>query len=136
MAGMNGTDVLLQVNTGTIVTPVWTTVAAQRDASISKSADTIDLSSKDSDFWEGAAGRRESEVSLDGLIPVAAAVGFDALHTAWENGTIIQVQTQRAGVAHKKASAVITKMDEEYPDQGESTFSASFKVSGPWTAAV
>lgn len=133
MAGMNGTDVLLQVNTGTDAVPVWTTVAAQRDASVSRSNDTIDFSSKDSRHWDGAAGRAESELSLDGLVPVAGEAGFDALLAAWEDGTLIGVQQQRAGAAFKLAKGIVTKMDEEYPDQGESTFSASVKIAGQWT---
>jgi TP901-1 family phage major tail protein len=134
--GMNGTDVLLKVNTGTEAVPVWTTVAAQRDASISESNDTIDFSSKDNREWEGAAGRYESEVSLDGLIPVAAEPGFDALKTACRNGTLIQIQTSISGTPKEKASAIVTQMDQEYPDQGESTFSASLKITGAWTAAT
>lgn len=132
---LNGTDFLVRVNTGTEAVPVWTTVAAQRDASVSESRDTIDFSSKDQDEWVGAAGRYESEVSLDGLIPVAAEAGFDALKAACRNGTLVQLQTQVAGTAKEKASAIVTQMDQEYPDQGEGTFSASFKVSGAWTAA-
>lgn len=136
MAGMNGTDFLVQVNTGTPTVPVWTTVAAQRDASVSESSDTIDFSSKDGRAWEGRAGRYESEVSLDGLVPVAAEAGFDALKAANRNGTLIQLQTRRAGVAYEKASAIVTQMDQEYPDQGEATFSGTFKITGSWSAAA
>ncbi|TFV83160.1 phage tail tube protein [Blastococcus sp. CT_GayMR16] len=136
MTGMNGTDFLVKVNTGTPTVPVWTTVAAQRDASLSESSDTIDFSSKDGREWEGRAGRYESEVSLDGLIPVAAEAGFDALKLANRNGTLVMLQTSRAGVAHEEATAIVTQMDQEYPDQGESTFSGTFKVTGGWTAAA
>lgn len=132
MSGMNGTDVLLQLNTGTPAAPVWTTVAAQRDASVSRSNDTIDFSTKDQRERRVGAGRFESELSLEGLVPVAGSPGFDALLAACEDGTLIQVQTLRAGTPHKTASGIVTKMDDEYPDQGESTFSATVAIDGAW----
>lgn len=133
--GLNGTDFLLQVNTGTVQAPVYTTVAAQRDASVSESSDTIDFSTKDSRAWDGRAGRYESEISLDGLVPVAAEPGFDALKAANRTGALIQVQTRVGGVPKEKATGIVTQMDQEYPDQGESTFSATVKIAGSWTAA-
>lgn len=136
MAGFNGTDVLVQINTGTQVTPVWSTVAAQRDFSRSESNDEIDFSSKDGRAWEGKAGRYSSDASLDGLVPVAASVGFDAMRTAMRAGNIVRLRTNRGGTPHEQADAIITSMDEEYPDQGESTFSASFKITGTWSAAT
>lgn len=134
--GMNGTDFLVQVNTGTDQAPSFVTVAAQRDAKRGESRDTIDFSSKDDPAWQGAPGRYESDVSLDGLVPVQGEAGFDALLAALRDGTLVQLQTQVAGTAKEKAMAVVTQMDQEYPDQGEATFSASFKISGQWTAAA
>lgn len=134
-SGMNGTDLLLLVNTGTEAVPAWTVVAGQRDASLSESNETIDFSSKDNRAWEGAAGRYESEVSLDSLyVPNHAA--YTALKDACRDGTLIRVRTQEGGANKEEADAIVTELESEFPDQGESTVSITLKVTGSWAAAA
>ena len=45
---MNGTDVLLLVNTGTPTVPVYEAVGSQRDVTFDEATEEIDVSSKDS----------------------------------------------------------------------------------------
>ena len=64
---MNGTDVLVLVNTGTNESPVWTAVGSQRDCSFEETNEEIDMSSEDGRAKRVIAGRYASTLSLDAL---------------------------------------------------------------------
>lgn len=128
---MNGTDVLILIDVGGYPT----VVGSQRDATLDESNDTIDMSSKDAREGSFEAGRYTSEISLDALyVPDDAAYG--ALKDAMRSGTLVTVVTQEAGVDQEQASAVVTSLSSEFPDQGEATVSISLQVSGAWAAAA
>lgn len=131
---MNGADVIVRVNTGTLATPVWTTVGSQRDTSRTESTDAIDHSSKDSRNRRVIGGRYESEVSLEGLF-VPTDVAYLALRAAMRAGTLVQLQFTGVGALPEKASALCTELEEEYPDQDAAEVSAEFAVDGAWTTA-
>jgi len=63
MAGKNGSDVLLLVNTGTASVPVYEAVASQRDVDFSETTEEIDVSSKDSRAKRVLPGRYGSTIS-------------------------------------------------------------------------
>jgi TP901-1 family phage major tail protein len=129
---MNGTDLLILVNTGTQETPTYEAVGSQRDASIEEASDTIDVSSKDSRAQRVLAGRYSSSVSLDALyVPTDAA--YQALKDANRGGDLILIAKQVAGVVEEIVTAKIDSMSEEFPDQGEATISIAFTVDGWWT---
>jgi TP901-1 family phage major tail protein len=129
---MNGTDLLVLVNTGTPMTPVYEAVGSQRDATIEETSDTIDVSSKDSRAQRVLAGRYSSSVSLDALyVPSDAA--YQALKTANRDGDLILIARQEVGVVTEIVTAKIDSMSEAFPDQGEATISISMTVDGWWT---
>lgn len=129
---MNGTDLLVLVNTGTPLTPVYEAVGSQRDATIEETSDTIDVSSKDSRAQRVLAGRYSSSVSLDALyVPSDAA--YQALKTANRDGDLILIARQEVGVVTEIVTAKIDSMSEAFPDQGEATISISMTVDGWWT---
>ena len=134
MAAVNGTDYIIKVNTGTESVPAWTAVAKQTGASLSEKTAMIDTSSKDARERTGMAGRYEASLSLDGLVASPADTGFAALRTAMRNGTLVQIQTVVGGTPAETATAVITELSTDYPDQDKATFSASFEISGEWAA--
>lgn len=129
---MNGTDVLLLVNTGTPSVPVYTAVGSQRDVTFEESTAEIDVSSKDGREQEVIAGRYSASLSLDHLY-VADDAGFDALKDAMRDGELILVAKQVDEVTTETASALVTSLSERHPDQGESTVSISLTISGGWT---
>jgi len=51
MAGVSGVTFLIQVNTGTETSPTWTAVGGQRGATLNRSVDEADVTSKDSLGW-------------------------------------------------------------------------------------
>lgn len=134
MAGMNGTAYLVQVNTGTVATPVWVTVAAQRDATVDESLGTIDLSTKDSNNEEIGPGRYSATLSFDHLYIGTGQVEQELLRTAIRNRSLVQVREFLNGVAIYKASGYITSRSTSWPNQGEVVVSVEFHVSGGWLA--
>ena len=79
---MKGLDVLIKVNVGTAEEPEYVAVGAQRGASLSRSAETLDKTSKDSDGWqESLAGLKSWTISTDGLL-ILDDEGYEALENA------------------------------------------------------
>lgn len=128
---MNGTDILLQVNTGTILVPVYETVGSQRDVTFEETSEEIDVSSKDGRAKRVLAGRYGASVSLDALyVPTDAA--YQSLKDAMRNGDLIKVLRQESGASLEEATALVTSLSEAGPDQGEATISISLTIDGEW----
>ena len=132
---MNGSAVLLLVNTGTPTVPVYEAVGSQRDVSFEESTEEIDVSSKDSRAARVLPGRYGASLSLDALY-VWSDAGFQALRAAMRDGTLILVARQEDGQTMETADALITSMSGEFPDQGEATISVDLTVDGFWTELV
>jgi TP901-1 family phage major tail protein len=130
---INGTDILLLVNTGTDESPSYEAVGSQRDATIDRNTAEIDASNKNDGADQiVAAGRRTSSISLDALyVPDDAA--YEALRAAQDAGELILIAKEVEGVVTETAEALITAMSESYPDQAEATIGISLTVSGGWT---
>lgn len=129
---MNGTDLLLLVNTGIPMIPAYSIVGSQRDAKIDEATATIDVSSKDSRAQRVLPGRYSSTLTLDALyVPSDAA--YQALKNANRNGELILVAREENEVVVETASAKIDTMSEAFPDQGESTISITLTIDGYWT---
>lgn len=131
---MNGSDVLLSVNTGTAELPEYTVVGAQRDVSFEEEMETIDISTKDSRASKIMAGRYSASVSLEALY-VPTNSDYTALKTAFRNGDLIKIQRTEAGTATEIADALITGMSFDFPDQGEATISIDLEINGEWATA-
>lgn len=124
-AALTGNSMLLQVNTGTEAVPVWATVGSQRDCEVSRSRDTIDVSSKDSMAARHKPGQFSYEISFEHLyVPGAAELAL--LRTAITNGVLTQVREFRDGVAVTVYTGTVTGHEESWPHDGEATVSCSF----------
>ena len=131
---MNGTDVLLLVNTGTEALPVYEAVGSQRDVTFEEATAAIDVSSKDGRAARVLPGRYSSSLSLDALY-VPTNDDYDALKDAMRDGEMILVAKEVDGTTTETATALITTMSEAFPDQGEATISISMTIDGEWTEA-
>lgn len=129
---MNGTDVLLLVNTGTPSVPVYTAVGSQRDVNFDESTGEVDVSSKDSRNTRVLAGRYKATLSLNALY-VPADSGYLALQSAMRDGELILVAKQIDDVTIETANALVTSLGDRDPDQAEATISASFTIDDGWT---
>jgi len=128
---MNGTDVLLMVNTGTPETPVYEVVGCQRDVTFEETTEEIDVSCKDQRAKRVLAGRYGSTISLDALyVPTDSA--YQELKAAKRAGELILVAREEQEVTLETATALITSMSESFPDQGEATISIALTIDGGW----
>lgn len=130
---MNGTDILLYVNTGTEAAPAYTVVGSQRDVTFDETNEEIDYSSKDGRAFRGGPGRYKATVSLDALyVPDDAA--YLALKDALRDGTMILIERLEVDGVDEIADAFVTSLSEAGPDQGEATVSCGMTIDGEWTA--
>jgi len=129
---MNGSDILLLVNTGSEAVPAYEVVGSQRDVTFEETTEEINYSSKDSRAKRVGPGRYGASISLDALY-VPTNECFQALKAAKRNGEMILVARQEDGVTIETADAMIANMSQSFPDQGEATISISLTVDGFWT---
>lgn len=130
---INGTDVLLLVNTGTSQLPAYTVVGSQRNLSREETTEEIDVSSKDSRAMRVLPGRYGSTLSLEALY-VPDHASYVALKSAMRDGEFVLVRVSEAGFEVEEATAIVTSMSEEWPDQAEATISVDLRIDGDWLA--
>ena len=129
---LNGSDVLLLVNTGTALVPVYEAVGSQRDVSFDEATEEIDVSSKDSRAKRVLPGRYSASLSLDALY-VWTDDGYRALRDAMRDGELILVAREDDSTTIETGDALITSLSESFPDQGEGAISISMTIDGFWT---
>jgi len=129
---MNGTDILLLVNTGTALVPVYEVVGSQRDATFGETTDAIDVSSKDARERRLLPGRYSSEITMDALY-VPSDTAYLALQTAMRDGDLIKILREESGASLEEATAVVTDLSQAAPDQDGATVSVGLAIDGEWT---
>jgi len=128
---VNGSDVLLLVNTGTPEVPAYEAVGSQRNVTIGETTGLVDYSSKDGRATRVAPGRYGSTLSLD-MVYVPTNEAFLALKRAKRAGELILVAVQDEGVVTETANAVITDMTRTFPDQDTATIAVELTIDGEW----
>jgi hypothetical protein len=79
----------VEVNTGSVATPIWTPIAERSQASITKSGETIDMTSFDDEgFRSFRPGLRNATLSANGNY-VPSDAGYVVLEDAWLEGTVV-----------------------------------------------
>ena len=128
-----GVDFVIQVNTGTEATPSWTTVAGQRGATLNRSTDVVDTTSKDSNGWEeNTPSIRHWSIDFDGLL-VENDAAFVELENAYMNNEQVHVQMVTAAGNKFEGTATLTDFPIEAPHDGEATYSGTLQGSGALT---
>ena len=108
-------------------------IGGQRGATLNRSAETMDETSKDSDGWkENGVGYKEWGVDCDGLL-IESNEGYEALEDAFENGTAIELDITEPSGKKYTGSAFVTDFPVEYPYDDYSTYSMSFVGTGALT---
>lgn len=128
-----GFSYVIKVNTGTVGSPTWTSVASQRGLSINPVSDVIDVSSKESLHREFLGGMIGETISFDAMF-IRSGVDFAALQTAQRAGSKIQVMRTEGGTNKEWSYALITDMTQDFPYDGPATISVSLQLTGTWTA--
>lgn len=130
--GIDGASVLLMVNLGDDTAPNWTAVAEQTGLSTENSRNLIEASSKDSDHTKWIYGKQDGTVTLESLyVPNDAA--FKAIEEAMNNKEIVILRRTENGEDIEEATALVSTISKEWPDNDASTCSAEFQLDEPWT---
>lgn len=130
---MNGSAVLLLVNTGTDQSPIWTAVGVQTGLTRETTRNLIEVSGKDDDHTKWVYGRRDDTVSLEAVY-VPDDAGVQALRQALEQKQVIKIRRSEDGTAVEEADALIKSISEEWPDNDKSTVSVDLQLNSEWTA--
>jgi TP901-1 family phage major tail protein len=121
---------LVKVNTGTDVSPVWTAVGSQRDAKLSRSMATIDVTSKDSNNWEESLPDVRSWSIDANAMYVPDDTAYEALETAWENQALVEIMWEEANGDTFTGNAYITDFPKSAPHKDAVTIDVTFKGCG------
>lgn len=125
-----GKDFLLNINTGTAGSPVWTIVGGQRSADLSRSADSIDVSHKTSGGWKSSkAGLRGWSIDLDALVLLSDAA-LPYLETAFQTGAEVNVQMLYPDGTVQSGWGSLTDFSLKTPHDGEASISGTIEGNG------
>lgn len=125
-----GKDYLLSVNTGTVAVPVWTLIGGQRGSSLSRTADSIDVSHKTSGGWKSTkAGLRSWSIDLDGLV-LLSDTGLEALEIAFSTGVEVQLQFKYPDNSYRTGWAAVTDLSIDTPHDGEASIKGTLEGNG------
>jgi TP901-1 family phage major tail protein len=127
---IRGLEVLIYID----IDGVPTAVGGQRGASLSMSADELDITDKNTTGYKKyLVGLKEWSISCDGLV-VDGEKAYDALFDAFIAGNIVEVQLkQKDGTFGYKGPMVIASMDFDAQYDDALTYSCELKGAGDLT---
>ena len=132
-AAMNGNSVLVEIDANV--------VASQTGVSFNESLDTIDITSK-THLGKTALknGKYSSTCSMSALY-IDNDTAALALRTKIRSGAVVTlIRQEPQGTAGtetepgdwESASAIVTSLSEDFPQDGVGTVSAEFAITGEW----
>lgn len=122
---MKGVDILIKIGT--------TVLGGQRNATLNRSAETIDVTTKSSNGWrESVASIKDWGVDCDGLL-VENDTAYTSLETAYMNGETVTVEVGFPSGTKYSGTAIITDFPIEAPYDDNVTYSVSFQGTGALT---
>ena len=106
-------------------------LAGQRNATLNRSAESIDATSKDTaGFWkESVAGFKEFSIEADGAF-VESDVAYGLLETAFLNSENVDIYLELPSGTKYEGNATITDFSLEAPYDDLVTYSLSLQGSG------
>jgi TP901-1 family phage major tail protein len=126
-----GIDFIIEVNTGTDASPIWTKVAGQRGGKLTRGTDDLDLTSKDGSGWEDSDyGNLSWGIESDGLLTEGDA-GYLALENAYMNRQKIKVHMKTAGGSKYEGKVLIQDFPIDAPHDDLVTYEVKLKGCGP-----
>ena len=106
----------------------WIAVAGQQGGSLSREVETVDVSSKDSEFNEFELGQMEWSVSLDGLLKLTDD-GFKLLEEKFMAKEEVMVQFVANGNTYE-GKCMITNLPLEFGYEDMVTYSCDLQGTG------
>lgn len=111
----------------------WVLVGGQRNSSLNRTADEIDVSHKGSGGWGSKkAGLRSWSIDLDTLV-VSGDDGLDALDNAFQNGDEIHVKFKYPDGTSQEGWGSLTDYKLDPPHDGEASISGTISGNGALT---
>ncbi|WP_276703942.1 MULTISPECIES: phage major tail protein, TP901-1 family [Romboutsia] len=120
-----GVDVLLMVE----IDGQKVAIGGQKGASLTRSAETIDVTDKTSGGWaESIMGLKSWSIECEGLVTLGDQ-GLEHLHTCFDNGTLIDASIKVGGNEgySYKGQVLITDFPEEYAQDDAVTYSVTLQ---------
>ena len=128
-----GKDFLLYVNAGTVAVPVWTLVGGQRNSSLGRTAEEIDVSHKGSNGWGSKkSGLRSWSIDLDALV-VLSDTGMAILEYAFQNGKELNIRLKYPDGTVQEGWGSLTDFSLDTPHDGEASISGTISGNGALT---
>ncbi len=106
----------------------YVAVAGQQGGSLSREVETVDVSSKDSEFNEYELGQLEWSVSLDGLVKLTDN-GFALLEEKFMAKEEVQIQFEANGNVYT-GNCMITSLPLEFGYEDMVTYSCELQGTG------
>jgi TP901-1 family phage major tail protein len=108
-------------------------VASQRNVTLNREKETIDVTSKDSAGWkEFLQGSKSWSLDCDGLVEEGDS-GYEAIKTMWlgaPGAALTEIELILPDGSEYSGSAIVTSLSNEGPMDDAETFKASFQGSG------
>ena len=126
-----GVNFLIFINTSTDgSTENYVKVAGQRGGTFNRSADTLDITSKDNFGWQDEDyGVMSWSIEGDGLL-VEDDAGYKALEDAFMAREFVKVRWETAAKTQYEGQAVITDFPVEAPYDDSATYSITLNGKG------
>lgn len=129
----SGVNFLVYVNMGDEPIVQYAAIAGQRGATLNRSMDTIDTTSKDSEgFKENEAGFIEWSIDFDGLL-IEDDAGYMKLEEVFLARKKVKVRFETAAGNKYEGHAILTDFPIEGPYDGEATYSGTLTGTGKYT---
>ena len=126
-----GKNYFIYLNTGTADAAEWTKLGGQRGGSLSRKADTIDASHKDSGGWKSTLqGLKEWSIELDTIL-MANDEGMEALNQAFLDSQLVQLKFEYPDKKYDTGWASITEMSIDAPHDDVATYKGTLSGVGP-----
>jgi len=126
-SGENGDDVVIYVG--------GKQVGGERNVSMNAEMTVIDTSAKGDAESTFIAGRTTHTIDLEGLY-INNDSAWDDLSAAMEAQTSVTLERYRNGAFVASATAFVVSLNRSHPDMDVANVTASFQISGTWSAGL
>lgn len=125
-----GKNYFIYLNTGTVAKPEWTKLGGQRGGSLSRKADSIDASHKDSGGWKVTLqGLKEWSIELDTIV-MANDEAMQALNQAFLADQAVNLKFEYPNKSCVTGWASITEMSIDAPHDDVATYKGTLNGIG------